>query len=392
MTRDPEPEVGAIEPDGRVEEASCPHDAIPKTEGDIEGHMGSDKANHGKENTGDAQGTCVNWPAETVHVKTEDESSAEVEEANRVPGDRDARTTQADDRTASCLINQEAILDRLESLRIERLSLQNYPTKLDAINREIDGLLQSLPQSMRSVPTMSTTTTFGTKRKFTPQPKEPAKKKARKGKEPPAISGRRGREAQKSNQVIVELLRNHDHVAAGREMADLPVLSSFAASTVKDQQKQFQELVTKDATVDTKKVRGDTVMLGKARVALKGRWTVSGEKYLVKGMKTPLFGYQFVAAGWMVGREKSNKAPNGGILADSMGLGKTVETLACIAGNPPSKEDLDNGLRTTLVVVPANAVAQWINEIWKHGDGIIPSHYKRADMMAEAGRNYAGIW
>ncbi|KAK3307445.1 P-loop containing nucleoside triphosphate hydrolase protein [Chaetomium strumarium] len=75
-----------------------------------------------------------------------------------------------------------------------------------------------------------------------------------------------------------------------------------------------------------------------------------------------------------------------------MGLGKTIETLACIAGNPPSKEDLGEGMRTTLVVVPANAVAQWISEVWNQCDGVTPSHYKRADPMTQCTRGYADIW
>jgi SNF2 family DNA or RNA helicase len=75
-----------------------------------------------------------------------------------------------------------------------------------------------------------------------------------------------------------------------------------------------------------------------------------------------------------------------------MGLGKTVETLACIAGNPPSEDDLMNGLQKTLVVAPANAVNQWVDEIFKHCEGIIACSYKMSDSTNQAMRENASIW
>ncbi|RYP51210.1 hypothetical protein DL768_003416 [Monosporascus sp. mg162] len=58
--------------------------------------------------------------------------------------------------------------------------------------------------------------------------------------------------------------------------------------------------------------------------------------------------------------------PYGGILADVMGLGKTLEMLAVVAGNPPSDKDKARSRRITLIVVPSSAVYQWISEIKKH--------------------------
>jgi SNF2 family DNA or RNA helicase len=175
-------------------------------------------------------------------------------------------------------------------------------------------------------------------------------------------------------------------------MADMPVLDGFNATTVKDQERLFRELSSKDPHADKRKTRGDLVMLDRARKLLAGKYKVAGEKYAMKGMKTPLFAYQFAAVDWMVGREKSTEAPQGGILADAMGLGKTVETLACIVGNPPSEKDVGSGLPTTLVVVPANAVGQWIEEICKHGNNIMVYHYKRSDIINQAMREYSPIW
>lgn len=208
----------------------------------------------------------------------------------------------------------------------------------------------------------------------------------------PARERNKGNAAKESTQLILNLLQNQDVFAAGQAMAELPVLEGFDATTWKDQEKHFRHLVANGHSADKKKIRGDRIMLARARTALTRKYRISGDKYVIAGMKTPLYAYQFVATGWMVGKELSTEVPQGGILADSMGLGKTVTTLACIVSNPPTEEDQNNGLRITLVIVPANAVGQWITEIYKHGNGISAFHYKKSDIIHEAAREYSSVW
>ncbi|KAH0536030.1 hypothetical protein FGG08_007079 [Glutinoglossum americanum] len=71
-------------------------------------------------------------------------------------------------------------------------------------------------------------------------------------------------------------------------------------------------------------------------------------KWLLRGMK--------------VGRELGSRE-KGGILADAMGLGKTLQMLATMVGNPP---DPGAAARATLLIVPSSVIEQWQDEIRTH--------------------------
>lgn len=91
-------------------------------------------------------------------------------------------------------------------------------------------------------------------------------------------------------------------------------------------------------------------------------WTLSG-------MFTPLKNYQIINCGWMRRQEMRTSAPRGGILADQMGLGKTVTCLANIVNGRPLKSfppHLQPGSHTTLIVVPSSLLGQWRSEITLH--------------------------
>lgn len=116
----------------------------------------------------------------------------------------------------------------------------------------------------------------------------------------------------------------------------------------------------KGARSDKAKLQQASRSFGFAKVkAVDGKW-------LIKGMKSTLYHHQLLGAQWMIERELSDEAPFGGLLADGMGLGKTVQTLACMVGNPPSERDRLRGVNATLIVVPSSVIEQWLDEIRNH--------------------------
>jgi SNF2 family DNA or RNA helicase len=365
--------------------------------------------------------------------ETEAESNARALRIGFLPGGADVKIKQEESKDKIKLLpdsekgtesdtpeDMEEALDRLEVLRLEQAQLEKRRERnglkpkdarsLDEVKRKIRLLQRRIEQSAfadeaarsqgptrdehRSVssPSPAPEGPARRKRKPTTQPKARAARNKRRKPAPLATRRRRGRAAEDSTKLILDLLQNQDAFVAGQEMAGLLQLNGFKATTVEEQEEHLRNLLSNGLDADKQQIQGDRIMIKRARSALARRYKVVGEKYHLAGMKTPLIAYQLVGAGWMVGREKSSDGPQGGILADAMGLDKTVQALACIAGHPPSAEDLENGLRTTLIVVPANAVDQWIAEVWKHCDGILVSQYKMSDITNQGLRDISSIW
>ena len=171
-------------------------------------------------------------------------------------------------------------------------------------------------------------------------------------------------------QMILEDLMSNDPI--GDRLRD-PVFASGPELEIIGRQRkntQLQRLlanIPEESNVDS--ARDDKAKLklasqsfGYAKVkAVDGKW-------LIKGMISTLYHHQLLGAQWMVSRELSSEPPHGGLLADSMGLGKTIQTLACMIGNPPSAADKQRGLKTTLIVAPGAVIQQWLDEIRYHAE------------------------
>ncbi|KAI1278350.1 P-loop containing nucleoside triphosphate hydrolase protein [Xylaria sp. FL0933] len=163
-------------------------------------------------------------------------------------------------------------------------------------------------------------------------------------------------------------------------LGDLPEADPIIATTKGDQLQQIMNNLPKDA--DKQSVAKDKRQLDEASRSFGyGNCIAKDGKWLVRGMKTPLHDHQVIGTSWMLRREFCDDGPTGGILADEMGMGKTLQTLACIVSNRASEDDLDTYSGTTLVVAPATAIEQWNSESEKHADNKhIKSvlHYKKS--------------
>ncbi|KAK8869977.1 hypothetical protein IAR55_000547 [Kwoniella newhampshirensis] len=76
------------------------------------------------------------------------------------------------------------------------------------------------------------------------------------------------------------------------------------------------------------------------------------------GLVIQLMPHQVLGVSFMMEKEKNQKY-RGGINGDSMGLGKTVQSIALMAANPSQ----DRRVKTTLIVAPLALLSQWKNEI-----------------------------
>ncbi|KAI5955663.1 RAD16 [Candida jiufengensis] len=78
-----------------------------------------------------------------------------------------------------------------------------------------------------------------------------------------------------------------------------------------------------------------------------------------EGMTLRMLPFQLEGLNWLLKQEEGRF--QGGILADEMGMGKTIQTIGLFMDDPTKKPNL--------VVGPTVALMQWKNEIEKHTDG-----------------------
>ncbi|SCW01284.1 LAFE_0D09186g1_1 [Lachancea fermentati] len=82
------------------------------------------------------------------------------------------------------------------------------------------------------------------------------------------------------------------------------------------------------------------------------------------GLTIKLLPFQLEGLHWLISQEDS--IYNGGVLADEMGMGKTIQTIALLMSDPTK--------RPNLVVAPTVALMQWKNEIEQHTGGKLKTY------------------
>eukprot|EP00927_Polykrikos_kofoidii_P070844 TRINITY_DN67222_c0_g1_i1.p1 TRINITY_DN67222_c0_g1~~TRINITY_DN67222_c0_g1_i1.p1 ORF type:complete len:1007 (+),score=209.45 TRINITY_DN67222_c0_g1_i1:91-3111(+) len=92
-------------------------------------------------------------------------------------------------------------------------------------------------------------------------------------------------------------------------------------------------------------------------------------------LRIALLPFQEEGLGWMLDRE-ADASTRGGILADEMGMGKTLQTIALVLASPSAGP--------TLVVVPASGLFQWRSEIKRFAS----SHARRVKLYYGPNRSF----
>ncbi|KAI4603415.1 hypothetical protein KJ359_006211 [Pestalotiopsis sp. 9143b] len=83
--------------------------------------------------------------------------------------------------------------------------------------------------------------------------------------------------------------------------------------------------------------------------------------YRIRGCTEPVRPHQMCGASWM--NEKEFSQNKGGIVANEQGTGKTYQAIINMLTHPPSREALDEGRKSTLIIVPSNVLQQWQMEL-----------------------------
>jgi hypothetical protein len=158
----------------------------------------------------------------------------------------------------------------------------------------------------------------GPKPRARPKGSKTAPKKAASG---PRKTARSRREADHALKQASSLFgANVFEQQAGENEREQPTFSS------RKKQDALKELIASVPIEDKKQARSDMAVLLAATKDFDGHGSVkaSGGNWLVRGMKTSLKGYQVLGSAFMRRRENAAEEPLGGLMADQMGLGKTL--------------------------------------------------------------------
>ncbi|KAI9644563.1 hypothetical protein NHQ30_006584 [Ciborinia camelliae] len=149
----------------------------------------------------------------------------------------------------------------------------------------------------------------------------------------------------------VHSFMHHNPLAEHDSEPDLEPMPVVATSSRKEQLDQLLNNCPKYEGLH--KCRGDKTSLKRAGESF-GRGNIKTESAttsLLKGMKSGLYHHQLVGSSWMLGREFDPKGPTGGICADAMGVGKTVEMLAATQWQSEIRRHLADDVCPSIMVL-----------------------------------------
>ncbi|KAK5748859.1 hypothetical protein LTS12_021097 [Elasticomyces elasticus] len=223
--------------------------------------------------------------------------------------------------------------------------------KSSSKKRKADGAMPAPKRARKTTAAKATAKATATKKKA------PATKgKASKGKAGPTMTNLKGL---MGTDVFGD-------AAATANLRSQP--QSFGATVPARRDKALAQLIASVPTEDKRAAGSDRRLLDAAIKKFTGHGSVKASSegdgnWMVTGMRSTLKHYQILGTGFMREREGSSVQPKGGILADQMGLGKTIMMLANIVNGKPKK---NAKRRATLIVASPALIAQWAHEIEKH--------------------------
>ncbi|EXF86451.1 SNF2 family domain-containing protein [Colletotrichum fioriniae PJ7] len=201
------------------------------------------------------------------------------------------------------------------------------------------------------------------------------------------LSAKALKDEEERRNRVANIFQPNDAIHERAEMGDSRPEPVFMARTKKDQFEQIKAAIPEGCDLRrTKSQQKDTEDASEA-------WGFNNckaidNKWKIKGMKTAIHHHQLTAAAWMLERELMpgwDRLPQGGILADAMGMGKTIVTLSCMIGNQPNDLLVRKGRGATLVVCNnGHSIDQWMNEVKAHCEGEFASrivHYSSSHKM-----------
>ncbi|KAG7287136.1 hypothetical protein NEMBOFW57_006641 [Staphylotrichum longicolle] len=134
------------------------------------------------------------------------------------------------------------------------------------------------------------------------------------------------------------MLQGSDPIVARAAQGSMPMPGPIQATRQSDQVNAMEDFFFKitgnanpgSKSDDERRLAEAIRSFGYKQVrAANGKWEL-------KGMRSTLYNHQLVGVSWMLRQEFSPDGPYGGILADQMGLGKTVQILAAMSANRPN--------------------------------------------------------
>ncbi|OQE44262.1 hypothetical protein PENCOP_c002G01841 [Penicillium coprophilum] len=270
-----------------------------------------------------------------------------------------------------CDLNVQAELEVPESDNISSSSLEEKPQPEEPQSKEQTKtdlktpITVKLPSTRLSKSRMQRAKELGLVQLLS---KEGTRKRGKADESEPQIqqvSGPRGNERKHRRPPTVlttQEIRSIFNNDSGHKTGKDPLPPGFV-STERNKQKAFKEMLAIIPVAEKPGARADILLLDEATKTFNPSARSDGQgKWKIRGLKTSLMVNQILAASWMCKRETYLSKPNGGLLCDVMGFGKTLSALACIVNRKvPSEPE-----GPTLIVAPRNLIPTWMSQIRQH--------------------------